>query len=66
MLDRATPGLTAHSVKRGALVRMLLRGVPLAIIQMMAKHKDLETLLQYLPRGDVALAMGIDEGSRAL
>ena len=65
-LDRAHPGLTAHSVKRGALVTMLMAGVPLATIQLMAKHKDLETLLAYLPRAEVALAMGVEEGSKAL
>jgi len=66
ILNRVREGLSAHSVKRGALVTMLRAGVPLSIIQIMAKHKDLETLLTYLPRGEVVLAMGVSEASRVL
>lgn len=57
---------SAHSIKRGALVTMLRAGVPIPVIQAMAKHKDLETLLVYLPRGEVAMAMGLGQGSAAL
>ena len=66
ILDRVRTGLTAHSIKRGALVTMLRAGVPLSMIQIMAKHKDLETLLMYLPRDEVVLSMGVSEASRVL
>eukprot|EP00760_Papus_ankaliazontas_P021230 PhM_4_TR18660/c3_g2_i2/m.19852 len=57
-------GLTAHSIKRGSLVAMLESGVPITTIQAMAKHRDLDTLLKYLPKVGVALAMGMSEASK--
>ena len=65
-LGRVSPGLTAHSVKRGALVDLLNAGVPLSLIQVIAKHKDLETLLIYLPKVSVAMALGLHEATRSL
>jgi len=59
-------GLTAHSVKRGALTRMLRAGVPLPMIQLIAKHKDLETLLVYLPRAEVSMALGTQDATALL
>lgn len=66
VLDRVSPGLTAHSVKRGALVDLLHDGVPLSLIQAVAKHKDLETLLIYLPKVSVSMALGLHEATRTL
>lgn len=66
LLKRVDPTLSAHSIKRGALLTMLRAGVPLHLIQIMAKHKDMETLLVYLPRAEVALALGMDECSQCL
>jgi len=66
MLRRVNPELSSHSVKRGALLTLLRSGVPMTIIQMIAKHKDLETLLVYLPRDEVALTLGIWEASQFL
>ena len=66
VLGQVRPGLTSHSVKRGALVTMLRAGVPLALIQAMAKHKDLETLMVYLPRAEVALALRMWEATTPL
>lgn len=66
ILSRVRPGLSSHSVKRGALLLMLRAGVPLSVIQMIAKHKDIETLLVYLPRDEVALALGLWEASLCL
>lgn len=66
VLARVRNGLTAHSVKRGALVDLLEAGVSLPLIQVMAKHKDLETLLIYLPKVSVAMAMGLHEATRIL
>lgn len=66
VLGRVRPGLTAHSVKRGALVDLLNAGVPLSLIQVIAKHKDLETLLIYLPKVSVAMALGLHEATRTL
>lgn len=66
VLARVRTGLTAHSVKRGALVDLLEAGVPLSLIQVIAKHKDLETLLIYLPKVSVAMSMGIHEATRKL
>jgi len=66
IMDRVRPGLSSHSIKRGALLLMLRAGVPLSVIQMIAKHKDIETLLVYLPRDEVALALGLWEASLCL
>lgn len=66
VLDRVRPGLTGHSIKRGALTTLLKAGVPMSILQILAKHKDLETLLHYLPRTEVALGLGMHEATRAL
>ena len=66
VLGRVREGLTSHSVKRGALVTMLRAGVPLALIQALAKHKDLETLMVYLPRAEVALALRMWEATTPL
>lgn len=66
LLRRVNPDLSSHSIKRGALLTLLRAGVPMSIIQMIAKHKDLETLLVYLPRDEVALALGIWEASQFL
>lgn len=48
VLKAIDPEMTAHSVKRGALTALLRAGAPLSVIQVIAKHKDLETLLVYL------------------
>ena len=61
VLGAVREGLTAHSVKRGALIMMLRRGVPIQMIQWIAKHRDLHTLLIYLPRREVSLALGLHE-----
>lgn len=66
VLGRVRQELTAHSIKRGALTAMLLAGAPLNLIQIMAKHKDLDMLLHYLPRVEVALAMGAHECTRLI
>jgi len=66
VLAAVREGLTAHSVKRGALTRLLRAGVPLSLIQVIAKHKDLETLMVYLPRAEVSLAMGTHEAVSVL
>lgn len=66
ILQKVRPELGAHSVKRGALVMLLRAGVPLTLIQQIAKHKDLETLFRYLPRDEVALAMNLQQASMAL
>lgn len=66
LLQRVNETLSAHSIKRGSLVTMLRAGVPIPVIQSMAKHKDLETLLIYLPKVEVALAMNLGEASRML
>ena len=66
VLGRVREGLTSHSIKRGALLAMLTAGTPLALIQAIAKHRDMETLLIYLPRAEVAMALGIWEATEAL
>lgn len=66
VLGSVRPGLTAHSIKRGALVDMLRAGVPLQLIQIIAKHKDMETLMVYLPRAEVAMAMGLHKATECL
>ena len=66
VLARVDPTLSAHSVKRGALVALLMAKVPMAVIMAFAKHKDLETLYIYLPRAEVALHLGMHDASRAL
>jgi len=66
ILQKVRAELGAHSVKRGALVTLLRAGVPMTLIQQIAKHKDLETLFRYLPRDEVALAMNLQEASMAL
>ena len=48
------------------MVTMLRAGVPLALIQALAKHKDLETLMVYLPRAEVALALRMWEATTPL
>jgi len=65
-LAKVRVGLTAHSVKRGALVTMLRAGVPLNLLQIVAKHKDLDTLLIYLPRSEVSLALGLPSATQCL
>ena len=66
ILGRVREGLSAHSVKRGALVVLLRAGVPLSIIQAVAKHKDLSMTLAYLPRMEVALHLGLNEATKIL
>lgn len=66
VLGRVHEGLTAHSVKRGALTTLLRQGTPMAILQHLAKHKDLDTLLRYLPRVEVALELGMHEATKGL
>eukprot|EP00759_Apiculatamorpha_spiralis_P016341 PhF_6_TR22574/c2_g3_i1/m.32152 len=66
LLKRVKPELTAHSIKRGALIVLLDAKVPLSIIQVIAKHKDLETLYIYLPKDRVSEALGIPEATMAL
>lgn len=66
LLASINPKLSAHSVKRGALVTLLRAGVPMPILQHLAKHKDIETLFIYLPRREVALALGYDAATAAL
>ena len=60
-LKRVNGLLTAHSVKRGALLRGLQSGVSLEQLRILAKHKDLQMLLSYLPKADVAKALGMHE-----
>eukprot|EP00760_Papus_ankaliazontas_P009877 PhM_4_TR14151/c3_g2_i1/m.51605 len=59
-------GLTAHSIKRGALTELLRCGVPLNIIQIVAKHKDMSTLLRYLPSTEVALHLKLQDATTFL
>jgi len=66
VLKAIDPEMSAHSVKRGALTALLRAGVPLSVIQAIAKHKDLETLLVYLPRSEVSMAIGTPEATRHL
>lgn len=66
VLGAVRAGLTAHSVKRGGLTTLLLAKVPMSIIQVIAKHRDLDTLLHYLPREEVALALGMHEATNFL
>lgn len=66
VLGAVREGLTAHSVKRGALIMMLRRGVPIQMIQWIAKHRDLHTLLIYLPQREVSLALGLHEATAIL
>eukprot|EP00760_Papus_ankaliazontas_P021219 PhM_4_TR18660/c3_g1_i2/m.19874 len=66
VLQSISPNLSAHSVKRGALITLLQNRTPLSIIQHMAKHRDLETLLIYLPKREVALSLGIEDATLAL
>ena len=66
VLSSISPNLSAHSIKRGALVTLLRAGFPLPLIQAMAKHRDLEILYHYLPRDEVALSLGIQDASSAL
>ena len=51
-------GLLSHNVLRA--------GVPLNLIQVVAKHKYLETLLIYLPRSEVSLALGLPSATQCL
>lgn len=66
VLGAVREGLTAHSVKRGALILLLRAGVPMELIQWIAKHRDLQTLLIYLPRREVALALKLHEATAVL
>jgi hypothetical protein len=66
LLRRVDAKYTSHSVKRGALVTLLRAKVPLPAIQVIAKHRDLQTLLHYLPNFEVNEAMGIVEAAKNL
>jgi len=66
LLQAINPELSAHSIKRGALMTCLRAGVPLSVIKVLAKHQDIQTLMLYLPRGEVAMAMGLHEATRCL
>lgn len=66
IMKRVRAGLSAHSIKRGALVDLLRANVPLSVIQTMAKHRDLESLFIYLPRTEVSLALGLHECTQYL
>jgi hypothetical protein len=53
---RTQGDFTEHSIKRGALVTMLLAGVDKETLRVLAKHRDLAQLLHYLP-----IELAIDE-----
>jgi len=65
-LKRVRPELSAHSIKRGALLVLLMQGVPLDTIRVMAKHAGLQQLLAYLPPGAVAERFGTAVAARWL
>jgi hypothetical protein len=58
-LQRMDPTYTGHSIKRGALLVMLINDVPLELIRIFAKHESIKQLLTYLPSATVAEKIGL-------
>ena len=48
-LREVDPTLSAHSIRRGSLQALLLKGVPIESIQEFGRYKTLQGLLHYLP-----------------
>ena len=65
-LKEVDPSLTGHSIKRGALLALLLNGADLETIRIMAKHHSIKQLLTYLPKELVSERMGTIAMSRIL
>jgi Phage integrase family len=65
-IHRNFPGLTCHSIKRGALMHLLQKGVSLDLLQTIAKHRSLNTLLIYLDSAQVAESLGMADAARLL
>lgn len=65
-LKRVHPELTGHSVKRGSLLFLLMKDLPLEVIRIAAKHKSIQQLLTYLPAGPVANRVGLADVAAAL
>lgn len=65
-LKEKAPDYTCHSFKRGALQAMLQGGVQLPLLQAIAKHRSLETLLIYLDSSMVSEAMGMSNAASLL
>ncbi|KAJ9435026.1 hypothetical protein DIPPA_04989 [Diplonema papillatum] len=55
-LKRARPELTGHSIRRGALFRLLQKGLHLEEIRRVSRHSSLDALVRYLPAGKLAVA----------
>jgi hypothetical protein len=71
ILERIRPGLTAHSLKRGALCYLVEQGTPVQLLVQMARHRnplyDLPQHTQaYLPLRHLALLLGTQEATRIL
>jgi hypothetical protein len=49
ILRESNPEFSEHSIKRGALLAMMLTGTPLETLRVVAKHKTVAQLLRYLP-----------------
>lgn len=60
------PDLSCHSIKRGALLELLKAGVPMETLQVIAKHRNMKTLLVYLDSARVADALGLSEAAMNL
>lgn len=53
-LKLSHPDFSMHSVKRGALLHLLMSGASFDQLKILAKHQELITLLRYLPKALVA------------
>ena len=66
VIQEEFPTLSAHSIKRGALLHLLQQGAPLEILRIIAKHRSLNTLLTYLDSALVAESLGLPDVARHL
>ncbi|KAJ9441494.1 hypothetical protein DIPPA_29707 [Diplonema papillatum] len=54
-LKRSNQALTGHSLRRGALFRLLKMGVDLDTLQRVSRHATQDALVRYLPEAEVPL-----------
>ncbi|KAJ9440324.1 hypothetical protein DIPPA_23786 [Diplonema papillatum] len=54
-LKRANQALTGHSLRRGALFRLLRMGVDLDTLRRVSRHSTQDALVRYLPEAEVPL-----------
>jgi site-specific recombinase XerD len=53
MIHRVAPGRCIHSIRHSFITHLIEEGVPIAVVQRLARHSRLQTTLGYLHIADV-------------